>query len=68
MIVEPKMYTEEYDFDSDVGLGEFLESLEKYKATIVKFVAIGPGGGHPAVTLSFATPEDFNAFNEFMDI
>jgi len=63
-----KMYVEEYDFDCDLGLGEFLETLEKYKGTIVKFVAIGPGGGNPAVTLRFETPEDFDAFNQFMDI
>ena len=62
------MYIEEYDFDCELGLGEFLESLEKYKATILKFVAIGPGGGNPSVWLRFETAADFDAFNEFMDI
>ena len=63
-----KMYVEEYDFDCDLGLGEFLETLEKYNAQVVKFVAIGPGGGNPAVTLGFETLEDLESFNEFMDI
>ena len=63
-----QMFTEEFDFNFELGLGEFLETLEKYRATIVKFVPIGPGGGNPAVTLSFETPEDFDSFNQFMDI
>lgn len=63
-----EMYTNEYDFNFELGLGEFLETLEKYNAQVVKFVAIGPGGGNPAVTLSFETPEDLESFNEFMDI
>jgi hypothetical protein len=63
-----KMYTNEYDFNFELGLGEFLETLEKYNAQVVKFVAIGPGGGNPAVTLGFETSKDLESFNEFMDI
>jgi hypothetical protein len=62
------MYTEEFDFDCGLDLGEFLETLERYNAIIVEFVAIGPAGGNPAVTLGFKTPEDLEAFSEFMDI
>ena len=63
-----KMHVEEFDFDCDLGLGDFFETLEKYNAIIVEFVAIGPAGGNPAVTLGFKTPEDLEAFSEFMGI
>jgi len=62
------MFTEEFDFNFELGLGEFLETLEKYRAQVVKFVAVGPGGGNPAITLGFEAIEDLEAFREFMDI
>ena len=61
------MYVQEFDFDCDLGLGEFLEILEKYKATILKFVSFGPGGGNPSVWLRFETAADIDAFSEFME-
>jgi hypothetical protein len=63
-----QMFTEEFDFNFELGLGEFLETLEKYRAQVVKFVAVGPGGGNPAITLGFEAIEDLEAFREFMDI
>ncbi len=47
----------EIDIAWDCPLGTFLEELEKYQGAITKFIAVGPGGGNPCVTLSFPTRE-----------
>ena len=63
-----QMFTEEFDFNFELGLGEFLETLEKYRAHVVKFIAVGPGGGNPAITLGFEANEDLEAFRTFMGL
>lgn len=46
------MKTFEIDIAYDCPLGDYLEALEKYNLKIESFIAIGPGGGNPCMTLS----------------
>jgi hypothetical protein len=52
----------DYDVAHDCTIGEFLDALEKYGATMTSFVANGPGGGNPCVTLGFEDEEKRQAF------
>jgi len=47
--------TFQIDIAHDCPLGDYLEALEKYNLKIESFIAIGPGGGNPCMTLSGST-------------
>jgi hypothetical protein len=57
------MLTAEYTFDCawDCPLGDFLELIEKHKLTLKSFIANGPGGGNPEITVT----GDLNNINLF---
>ena len=57
------MLNAEYTFDCawDCQLGDFLELIEKHQLTLKSFIANGPGGGNPEITVS----GDLNNINLF---
>jgi len=46
------MKTIQIDIAHDCPLGDYLEALEKCDLKIESFIAVGPGGGNPCMTLS----------------
>ena len=55
----------ECDIAHDCPIGPFLETLERHVGTIKRFVAVGPGGGNPCVTMEF--PSEAFARAWFLD-
>lgn len=55
------------DIGLDCPLGDFLTELEKFGSpTIIKYIASGPAGGNPFITLQFNSPTHFtNYINTF---
>ena len=41
-----------FDIAYDCPLSDFLEILEQHNLKIESFIAIGPGGGNPEITVS----------------
>jgi hypothetical protein len=54
---ETNMTTIEIDIAYDILLGDFLEDLEQYQGQIESFIANGPGGGNPCLTIAFPSQE-----------
>jgi hypothetical protein len=46
-----------FDIAWDCPIQEFLEILEKYDLKLESWIAFGPGGGNPEITVS-GTPEN----------
>jgi hypothetical protein len=46
------------DIAWDCALGDFLKGLDKHNAKLHHYIAEGPGGGNPCVTLQFNKKED----------
>jgi hypothetical protein len=57
--------TFEIDIAHDCPLGDYLEALEKYNLKIESFIAIGPAGGNPCMTLSGSTENIRKYLSEF---
>jgi len=49
------MITINTDIGHDLSIGEFLDTLERYNGKLVSYIAEGPGGGNPNLTLAFPT-------------
>jgi len=49
------MITINVDVGHDLSIGEFLDTLERYNGKLVSYIAEGPGGGNPNLTLTFPT-------------
>ena len=60
-------HVESFDFAGDCELGPFLDDLVIYEARIMGFVARGPGGGNPCVTLAFSSARALVRFREYYD-
>jgi hypothetical protein len=51
------------DFAHCATLGEFFEYLHKFGSPeVVEYIAEGPGGGNPCITLAFDSQSDIEAF------
>lgn len=59
------MKTFNIDIAHDCPLGVYLEALETYNLKIESFIAIGPGGGNPCMTLSGTTDNIREYLSEF---
>lgn len=56
-------YKCQVDFAHCATLGEFLVYLEKFGSPeVVKYIAEGPGGGNPCITLAFTNQSDIESF------
>ena len=56
-------YKCQVDFAHCCTLGEFLEYLEKFDSPeVVEYIAVGPGGGNPCITLAFQKQCDIESF------
>ena len=56
------MTTITLDIAWDCPLGDFLTDLEEFNGVLTSFIADGPGGGNPELTLTFQDPESARAF------
>lgn len=54
--------TYEIDISAEFGLSEILVEFTKYRISIEKYVAVGPGGGNPNFVVS-ADPADFASWS-----
>lgn len=50
-----------FDIAWDCPLGDFLKTLEDFNLTLKSFIAEGPGGGNPEITVS-GTPNNISMF------
>lgn len=50
------------DVAHDCTIGELLQFMETYNATIFDFEAVGPAGGNPLITFSFENAVDMHLF------
>ena len=53
-----------FDIAYDCPLSDFLELLDKYELKLESYIAIGPGGGNPEITVS-STPSQIQKLKEF---
>ena len=55
-----------FDMAWDCPVGEFLMILDKYGLMIKNYIANGPGGGNPCITVT-GTIKQINNFTEWYD-
>lgn len=53
-----------FDIAYDCFLSGFLELLDEYELKLESYIAIGPGGGNPQITVS-STPSQIQKLKEF---
>lgn len=62
------IYDGEFDIIcDDNSLVDVLEQVFKHKMTVTGFLAIGPGGGNPCISLRGTRRQFMAWFNEFLD-
>ena len=52
-----------FDIAYDCPLSDFLELLDKHELKLESYLAIGPGGGNPEITVS-STPSQIQKLKE----
>ena len=62
---EEKHMTYTFDIAYDCPISDFLEILEQYNLKLESFIAIGPAGGNPEITVS-GTPESIEKLQTFL--
>ncbi len=60
-------HTLELDVAGDCEIGEFLEVLESYQGKVVEFIACGPAGGNPLITMEFPDQAMADGFRDHYD-
>ncbi len=61
IMTEQKIFDQTFDIAWDCPLGDFLKTLEDFNLTLKSFIAEGPGGGNPCITVS-GTPTNLSLF------
>jgi hypothetical protein len=54
-----------FDIAYDCPIFDFLKLLEDYNLKLESFIASGPGGGNPEITVS-GSPESIEKIQEFL--
>lgn len=61
------IYDGEFDYDYNFPTTQMLEEVFKHKMTVTGFLASGPGGGNPCISLRGTRRQFMAWFNEFYD-
>lgn len=54
-----------FDISYDTPVSDFFEFLDKYNLKLESYIADGPGGGNPEITVS-GSPQDIEKIQEFI--